>query len=78
MADVGCGILTEFLCRSVYFPKARQALVIAVGDTPKLNGKTQLLKTSCNFVIEYGEIKLLLSRKIPPCGQTFIVLEDAR
>lgn len=40
-------------------------------------GKTLSLKTPCSFIIELGEIKLVVTRKLPHCWIALIVLEGA-
>lgn len=47
-------------------PKTMKAIVIALGFSPELNGKLQLLKKLYTLVTGNREIKLLLIRKLSP------------
>lgn len=56
-------------------PKTIQTVAIALGCPPKLDGKTQLLKTPYTLVTEQEEIKLALTKKLSPYWVTYLELK---
>lgn len=61
-------------CWSEANPK-RWTLVVIFGCSPEMNDQTLLLKTLQTLVKERREIKLELTRKIPPSWLAFIIPE---
>ena len=54
-------------------PKTIQTVAIALGCPPKFDGKTQVLKTPpYTLVTGQEEIKLALTKKLPPYWVTFL------
>lgn len=49
--------------------KKSQAIANVINYTPKHDGKSQLFKTSLIYVINHGEIQLVLNQMLHPTGQ---------
>lgn len=64
---------TDF--HSYYRPSNKKLFAVALGDPPKLDVKALLQKTSNNWAVGHGEIKLLLTCKLHPHWLAFIVLK---
>lgn len=55
--------------------KAMQPIAIAFDCPLKLNGKTSLIKTSRALFTRHGGIRLVLTKKLPHCWVSFILIE---
>lgn len=58
----------NFLVRDVIdTAKSMQAFDIVLGQPPEFDSNTLLLKMPNILIREHGEIKSVLTRKLPPC-----------